>query len=71
MLRQPFFFGLGNVIGPLVAGEELRREFGPDIPGFPREPVGEGIETAEEPETSAHNRVHPLPLPGSEDAGLL
>lgn len=36
-LRQPFFFGLGNVIGPLVAGEELRLEFGPDIPGFPRE----------------------------------
>lgn len=35
-LRQPFFYGLGNVIGPLVAGEELRREFGPDIPGFPR-----------------------------------
>ncbi len=44
-LRQPFFFGLGNVIGPLVAGEELRREFGPDIPGFPRKhakPVAEG-----------------------------
>jgi acyl-homoserine-lactone acylase len=36
VLRQPFFYGLGNVIGPLVAGEELRKEFGPDIPGFPR-----------------------------------
>ncbi|WP_108786942.1 penicillin acylase family protein [Erythrobacter sp. Alg231-14] len=36
ILRQPFFYGLGNVIGPLVAGEELRREFGEDIPGFPR-----------------------------------
>jgi acyl-homoserine-lactone acylase len=35
-LRQPFFFGLNNVIQPLVAGEPLRREFGPDIPGFPR-----------------------------------
>jgi len=35
-LRQPFFFGLGNVIAPLVEGGELRREYGPDIPGFPR-----------------------------------
>jgi acyl-homoserine-lactone acylase len=35
-LRQPFFFGLDGVIGPLVAGEDLRREHGPDIPGFPR-----------------------------------
>jgi acyl-homoserine-lactone acylase len=78
-LRQPFFFGLGNVIGPLVAGEELNREFGPDIPGFPREdnleggiePVGQPImdEASEDPATSA--RAHPLPLPGSEDAGLL
>ena len=40
-LRQPFFFGLNNVIQPLVAGEPLRREFGPDIPGFPRsKPAG-------------------------------
>ncbi|MDN3646088.1 acylase [Pontixanthobacter aestiaquae] len=31
-LRQPFFFGLGNVIGPLVAGEDLNPEFGPPIP---------------------------------------
>ena len=36
VLRQPFFYGLGNVIGPLVAGEDPRKEFGPDIPGFPR-----------------------------------
>ncbi len=36
-LRQPFFFGLNSVIEPLVAGEPLRREYGPDIPGFPRE----------------------------------
>ncbi|KEO90337.1 penicillin amidase [Erythrobacter longus] len=35
-LRQPFFYGLANVIGPLVEGGELRKEFGPDIPGFPR-----------------------------------
>ncbi|QYJ07986.1 penicillin acylase family protein [Qipengyuania flava] len=36
-LRQPFFFGLNGVIEPLVTGGDLRREFGPDIPGFPRE----------------------------------
>ncbi len=30
-LRQPFFFGLGNIIGDLVAGEGLRPEFGPAI----------------------------------------
>ena len=35
-LRQPFFFGLNSVIEPLVAGEDLRPEYGPDIPGFPR-----------------------------------
>lgn len=37
VLRQPFFYGLANVVGPLVAGEDLRREFGPDIPGYPRD----------------------------------
>ncbi len=37
VLRQPLFFGLGNVIGQLVSGDEMRREFGPDIPGFPRD----------------------------------
>ena len=30
-LRQPFFFGLANVIGPLVAGEPLNPEQGPQI----------------------------------------
>lgn len=30
-LRQPFFFGLGNTIGPLVEGEAPPREFGPRI----------------------------------------
>ncbi|MHA7819244.1 MAG: penicillin acylase family protein [Erythrobacter sp.] len=37
VLRQPLFFGLGNVVGQLVSGDELRPEHGPDIPGFPRE----------------------------------
>ncbi len=75
-LRQPFFFGLNNVIAPLVAGEDLRREFGPDIPGFPREPEGGPIEPVGEPimdeadsEDVAHRRPHPLPW--GEDAGLL
>ena len=31
-LRQPFFFGLDGVIGPLVKDEPLRREHGPAIP---------------------------------------
>jgi acyl-homoserine-lactone acylase len=35
-LRQPFFFGLNNVIEPLVAGKDLYKEFGPDILGYPR-----------------------------------
>ncbi|NQX94482.1 MAG: acylase [Erythrobacter sp.] len=67
-LRQPFFFGLNGVIAPLVAGEELRREFGPDIPGFPRAPEG-SEETAEPTEEVAHTGPHPLPW--GEDAGLL
>ncbi|GAA4643162.1 acylase [Pontixanthobacter gangjinensis] len=50
-LRQPFFFGLGNIIGPLVAGEELRPEFGPSIPGY--EPSGEPIMAPSEPEQTA------------------
>ena len=48
-LRQPFFFGLNGVIEPLVKGEDLRPEFGPDIPGFPRgsthRPTAENAET--------------------------
>ena len=31
-LRQPFFFGLGGIIEPLVSGEPLRPEYGPAIP---------------------------------------
>ncbi|QUL36615.1 acylase [Erythrobacter sp. JK5] len=64
VLRQPFFYGLGNVIAPLVAGEPLRREFGPDIPGFPR---AEPAPDAEE--QTAMTGTHPLPW--GEDAALL
>ncbi len=69
VLRQPFFYGLGNVIAPLVAGDELRREFGPDIPGFPREgsaPDG----SAPDDEASASGQAHTggLVLPWGEEA---
>ncbi len=71
-LRQPFFFGLGNVIGPLVAGEELRREFGPDIPGFPRPNPAEETAPAEDAAEAEQASYRPHPLPGAgEDAGLL
>ncbi|MEM6908922.1 MAG: acylase [Pseudomonadota bacterium] len=63
VLRQPFFHGLDNVIGPLVAGEPLPREFGPDIPGFPREPVSPAQVSAQV------NLLHPLPF--GRDAALL
>lgn len=68
-LRQPFFFGLANVIGPLVAGEELRREFGPDIPGFPRTAAADCacIEAADDTGQARRDLV----LPWGEDAALL
>ena len=73
VLRQPFFFGLGGVIEPLVSGGELKREYGPDIPGFPRvDPLAKEIAAQPEEEsgaTQAHRGIHPLPW--GEDAGLL
>ncbi|MGI8942830.1 MAG: penicillin acylase family protein [Qipengyuania sp.] len=44
-LRQPFFFGLGNIIGPLVGNEPLRPEFGPPIP-VEATPADDGIPPA-------------------------
>ena len=38
-LRQPLFFGLGSVIGPLVSGEPLTPEHGPKIPGATPQPA--------------------------------
>ena len=64
VLRQPFFYGLGNVIGPLVSGEPLPREYGEDIPGFPRE----GSSKAEKEDDQA-SLLHPLPM--GDDAMLL
>ncbi|MEM6494127.1 MAG: acylase [Pseudomonadota bacterium] len=68
-LRQPFFFGLANVIGPLVEGKPLNREFGPDIPGFPREPIAYDPPAVSDADETAHKGVHPLPW--GEDAALL
>jgi acyl-homoserine-lactone acylase len=66
-LRQPFFFGLDSVIGPLVAGEELRREHGPDIPGFPRPPLPAADPLGPAP-ASAPQQARRLVLPLGEDA---
>jgi acyl-homoserine-lactone acylase len=66
-LRQPFFFGLDGVIGPLVGGEELRREHGPDIPGFPRPP----LPGAEPAAPSDPKQARTLVLPLGEDAEAL
>ena len=60
-LRQPFFFGLDSVIGPLVSGDELRREHGPDIPGFPREALpGSAASQDASPAQARRNLVLPL-----------
>ena len=66
-LRQPFFFGLGNTIGPLVAGEPLAREFGPAIP--PADGAVEPTPDAKpirEPEAAEETpnvaRAHPLSI---------
>lgn len=66
-LRQPFFFGLDGVIGPLVAGEDLRREHGPDIPGFPRPPLPVAG-PAEPGSAPAQQQARTLVLPLGEDA---
>jgi acyl-homoserine-lactone acylase len=69
-VRQPFFFGLGNIIGPLVEGEPLRREFGPDIPGFER-PLDASPSKAAAPDQALRNAAsHPLALPAGDLAGL-
>lgn len=66
-LRQPFFYGLDNVIGPLVAGDDLRPENGPDIPGFPRTAPadGRGVAAAGKAQDAAHRA---LALPLGEEA---
>ncbi len=68
-LRQPFFFGLDSVIGPLVAGEPLRREHGPDIPGFPRPPLPDAAPAALP--SAAPKQARTLVLPQGEEAEQL
>ncbi|OBX19272.1 penicillin amidase [Erythrobacter sp. QSSC1-22B] len=70
-LRQPFFFGLNNIIEPLVANEPMRPEFGPAItpdPGAADDgiPPARVIRAGDEPETTA--RAFPLPM--GEDGAL-
>jgi acyl-homoserine-lactone acylase len=67
-LRQPFFFGLDGVIGPLVAGEPLRREHGPDIPGFPRPPLPGADPVPAPPPSPAPQQARALVLPQGEDS---
>ncbi len=64
-LRQPFFFGLSNVIGPLVAGEELPGEFGPAI-------LSNELEEGETPPLPAvaQNNARALPLHMGDDGAL-
>ncbi|RDC59279.1 Acyl-homoserine-lactone acylase [Alteripontixanthobacter maritimus] len=73
-LRQPLFFGLGNTIGPLVAGEKLNREQGPPIPQkSPNidEPAPESVRPAPPiAHTQASGRTRPLPLHAGENAAF-
>ncbi len=68
-LRQPFFFGLNNTIEPLVAGEELRPEFGPPIPSDTEreQPEPAGAEVIRE---QAPDQARAWPLPWGENGAL-
>ncbi|MEC9150800.1 MAG: penicillin acylase family protein, partial [Pseudomonadota bacterium] len=69
-LRQPFFFGLGNIIEPLVSGKPLNREHGPAIPvadGGSAAPTTDGSET---PYERAPDQARAHPLPWGEDGAL-
>ncbi|MFW2350468.1 acylase [Qipengyuania sp.] len=68
-LRQPFFFGLNNTIGPLVAGEELLPEFGPRIPlnEEAQQPASDGVEVIREDKVA---QARAFPLPWGEDGAL-
>ena len=69
-LRQPFFFGLGDVIGPLVEGKPLRPESGPPIPpGTPSPLPGQPMKVEPAP-IPAQASAAPMPLPWGEDGGL-
>ncbi|WP_370179542.1 penicillin acylase family protein [Alteriqipengyuania sp.] len=63
-LRQPFFFGLDRFLGPLVAGEPLPPEYGPQIPASDLAPPEDGPRIMEEPEAQPLARASD-PTPGS------
>ena len=67
-LRQPFFFGLGNIIGDLVAGEGLRPEFGPAIEGGNTAPSPDAPPIMDRP--PAPERTTALPLHLGTDGAL-
>lgn len=69
-LRQPFFFGLNNVIEPLVAGKDLYPEFGPPIApaGIDTAPNAEPIMDDLPPARRVSRRA--LPVHMGEDGAL-
>lgn len=69
-LRQPFFFGLGDVIGPLVEGKPLRPESGPPIPRTPPAPSPTPETVVEPAPTRVEASVRPFPLPWGEDGAM-
>ena len=71
-LRQPFFFGLGSVVGQLVAGETLRPENGPPIPSGTPTPAPTPAMTVEPapPPIPATKTAAAMPLPWGEDGAL-
>ncbi|MEC7818587.1 MAG: acylase [Pseudomonadota bacterium] len=74
-LRQPFFFGLNNVIGPLVAGEKLRPEFGPAITPDPAAdddgiPPARVIEDTTDHSAALGQEPARAPLPLGQDGAL-
>ena len=69
-LRQPFFFGLGDVIGPLVEGKPLRPENGPPIPVGASSPLSTQPMRVEPASLPTQASAAPFPLPWGEDGGL-
>lgn len=68
-LRQPFFFGLNGVIGPLVAGEGERPEAGPPIPGH-EDDTGPGDAPMIMEESAAPETARYLPIHMGEDGAM-
>lgn len=69
-LRQPFFFGLADVIGPLVEGKPLRPESGPPIPAAAPSSVPTPEVTVQPARGPAPTTASAMPLPWGEDGGL-